>query len=444
MKNIKISWWGILLALTLLWMLSDSFLPKPFTYFSFRDAFVQYTGIISIAAMAVSLYLSVRPKWLDQNLDGLDKVYRLHKWMGITALVSSLLHWWWAKGTKYLVQAGFLQKPSKHKGNVELSGIQEFFTEHRGSAEKLGEIVFYVFLLLIVLALAKRFPYKSFVKTHKILAYVFIFLALHSVILLKYDYWLQPVGIVTALFMLVGVISSVIAIFGGIGASRKAKGHICTLDYFPELSINDIDIQVDEGWEGHKAGQFAFVKSPRKERAHPYTIASAWDPKERKIKFITKALGDYTTTLHDVLKIDEKVTVEGPYGRFTFEDNKDQVWIGGGIGITPFVAKMKQYSLEGNAQNKKVTLFHTTKEYSEKALNLLRETAAQAGIILHIFHDATDGYLTGEKLRNMVPYWKDASVWFCGPGKFGQMLKNDLKANGFDVKHFHQELFQMR
>ncbi len=444
MKNIKISWWGILLVLTLLWMLADSFFPEPFTYFSFRNAFVQYTGVIAIATIAVSLYLAIRPKWLDQKLDGLDKVYRLHKWMGITALVSSLLHWWWAKGTKYLVMAGFLQKPQAHEENVELSGIQNFFLEQRAFAEELGEIMFYIFLVLIVLALVKKFPYKYFVKTHKILAYVFIVLVFHSVVLLKYEYWSQPVGIATALFILVGLISSFFVIFGKIGAGRKATGHICTLDYFPELSSNDIDIQMDEGWPGHQPGQFAFLKSIRKEKAHPYTIASAWNPQERKIKFVKKALGDYTSTLHDVLKIGEKVTIEGPYGNFTFEDNKDQIWIGGGIGITPFIAKMKQYISEGNALNKNITLFHSTKEYSEKAMNLLKGTASQAGITLHIFHDATDGFLTGEKLRNLVPYWKRASVWFCGPSGFARVIKKDLKANGFKNKYFHQELFQMR
>jgi predicted ferric reductase len=35
--------------------------------------------------------------------------------------------------------------------------------------------------------------------------------------------------------------------------------------------------------------------------------------------------------------------VEGPYGCFDFEDGQPhQIWIGAGIGITPFVARMKQ------------------------------------------------------------------------------------------------------
>jgi predicted ferric reductase len=37
------------------------------------------------------------------------------------------------------------------------------------------------------------------------------------------------------------------------------------------------------------------------------------------------------------------VTVEGPYDRFDFEDGKRrQIWVGAGIGITPFIVRMKQ------------------------------------------------------------------------------------------------------
>ncbi len=31
--------------------------------------------------------------WLERHLDGLDKMYRLHKWLGIGALVVGTVHW---------------------------------------------------------------------------------------------------------------------------------------------------------------------------------------------------------------------------------------------------------------------------------------------------------------------------------------------------------------
>nr|WP_274620484.1 ferric reductase-like transmembrane domain-containing protein [Colwellia maritima] len=49
------------------------------------------------------MLLSTRPNWMERPLNGLDKMYRLHKWSGITGLIFSISHWWFAKGTKWMV-----------------------------------------------------------------------------------------------------------------------------------------------------------------------------------------------------------------------------------------------------------------------------------------------------------------------------------------------------
>jgi predicted ferric reductase len=147
--------------------------------------------------------------------------------------------------------------------------------------------------------------------------------------------------------------------------------------------------------------------------------------------------------LPQTLAVGADATVEGPYGRFTFEDGQArQIWIGGGVGITPFIARMKQLAKTPGA--KAIDLIHSTKEVSPEALDLLKADAAQAGIALHVLVDGQDGFLTGERLRKLVPHWKAASVWFCGPAAFGQSLRGDLVANGLTTDRFHQELFNMR
>jgi predicted ferric reductase len=74
----------------------------------------------------------------------------------------------------------------------------------------------------------------------------------------------------------------------------------------------------------------------------------------------------------------------------------------------------------------------------------LRADAQAAGVRLHLVVSQRDGRLSGERLRELVPEWKQASVWFCGPAAFGQALRADLVANGLPAEAFHQELFQMR
>ena len=111
MKRIKVSLLAVLLLLTALWLAADTPVPEPLTYFSFRAVFMQYSGVIGIGLMSVAMLLALRPKWLEPHLDGLDKMYRLHKWLGIAALVVAIVHWWWGKGTKWMVGWGWLEKP---------------------------------------------------------------------------------------------------------------------------------------------------------------------------------------------------------------------------------------------------------------------------------------------------------------------------------------------
>ena len=120
--------------------------------------------------------------------------------------------------------------------------------------------------------------------------------------------------------------------------------------------------------------------------------------------------------------------------------------MGGGIGITPFVARLKEMAQERaqGAHAPEVDLFHTTTELDPEALALLEADAAAAGVHLHVLVDARDGRLTGERLRAAVPDWRTASVWFCGPAGFGTALRTDLLAQGLPAGRFHQELFAMR
>lgn len=449
MKKIKIALGTLLLLLTVLWLLADTFFPQPFTYFSFRQVFLQYSGLISIGTMSISLVLSVRPLRIEKRLGGLDKMYRLHKWLGIAALVSGALHWWWAIGSKWMVGWGWLAAPSRPQGrgtSEGLSSLQQWIIGQRGFAEDIGGWAFYIMLILIVLALIKKFPYHLFVKTHKLLCVAYLMLAWHTIILLKPAYWMQPVGWFTALLLIAGTVSCIIVLLGRIGFNRKAKGHILSVEYYPELRVTETIIKMDEGWAGHQAGQFAFVKSNGSEKPHPYTMASAWNPQKQEITFMTKALGDYTDTLHEVLKVDGKVTIEGPYGQFTFNDQKtNQIWIAGGIGITPFIARMKQMANEEKQTEKiKIDLFHSAKEYTQVAIDKLTADATAAGVRLHIMIDDRDGLLTGEHIREKVPNWKNASIWFSGPVSFYKAIKKDFAKQGFDSQDLHHELFDMR
>ena len=443
MNRIKLSFMVLALFSSGLWLLADTLLPQPLTYFSFRSVFVQFSGWLAMVAMSLAMLLALRPKWLERPLDGLDKMYRLHKWLGISALVLGLLHWWWAKGTKWMVGWGWLVKPPRSGAAPEYTGLEAWLRTQRGLAEELGEWAFYIALVLLVLALVKAFPYRLFRKTHKLLALVYLVLVYHTLVLFKFAYWSQPLGWVMAALLLVGAVAAVLVLTGRIGRRRKVAGTICSVQTYPGVQVVEGSIALQPGWPGHKPGQFAFVTSSRSEGAHPYTIASAWNPQQQQLHFVIKALGDWTGQLQDYLHEGMPVQVEGPYGCFDFTDQQPrQIWIGAGIGITPFIAKMQHRASQPSSQT--IDLFHVTAERDDGALDKLRADAAAAGVNLHIRLSLEEGRLTAEQIRAAVPEWQQASIWFCGPAEFGQALQQDFRRHGLARGRFHQELFNMR
>lgn len=444
MKTLYRWFWGSLILLTAAWLWSDgSDWSTVSGFFQWRDVLTQYSGILGIGVMSFAMILAVRPVVFEPWLGGLDKMYRLHKWLGIAGLVLSIGHWAIAQVPKWLVGWGLLQKPQRGPRPVFPDGsIEQFLQSQRGLAESIGEWAFYAALILMCLALLKRFPYKAFFQTHRLLAIAYLALVWHSLILMKIEYWTTPLAPLMALLMGAGVLAALAVMLRNVAVTRQSIGEVTQITHLADLDVVKVELELHGRWPGHQAGQFAFVTFHKDEGAHPYTISSAWTG-DGRLTFIIKALGDYTQTLPERLKVGEEVTVEGPYGRFDFQGKSHrQIWIGAGIGVTPFIARMK--ALSQAPDGKQIDLFHPTSVYDARAIELLQRDAAAAGVTLHVLWTQRDGRLTADRLCASVPEWQDADVWFCGPAAFGRSLRADLVKRGLPAKVFHQELFEMR
>lgn len=444
--NLRLFWgfWGIFAAL---WLVLNPEIFSASGLFALREHFMQWTGVLALAAMSVAMVLSLRPGMLEARLGGLDKMYRLHKWLGIGVLGLSIAHWLWSEAPKWAVGAGLLAPPQRGPRPEITEPVRAFLMSLRGTAEGLGEWAFYILAALLAIALVKLIPYRLFRYTHRLVPAVYLVLVFHSVVLVDYPMWFTPLGPILGVLLLAGSYAALVSIFSGIGRTRRVSGEIAELNRYAGVRALETVIRLGQGWAGHKAGQFAFVTSDRFEGAHPYTIASAWTPSDPKIAFVTKELGDHTSKLAEKLRIGQKVTVEGPYGCFTFDDGAPrQIWIGAGIGITPFIARLKEMSAAApNAPRPEIDLFHSTREVDDAALERLAADARAANVRLHVLIDARDGHLGGERIRDAVPDWRNASLWFCGPSGFGRALRADFAAQGLAVEErFHQELFELR
>ena len=441
MKNIKLALVFILAGLSLLWWWADPLVVEGNTFFAVRSIAVNYSGVLAMGVMSIAMILALRPVALEPLFGGMDKAYRLHKWLGIAGLSIGVVHWLWAKGTKWAVGWGWLEKPARGPRPEQTVEIFRFFQEQRGLAETIGEWAFYAFVVLAAIALIKRFPYRRFVQTHRVMAAVYLALVVHGVVLLPFTYWASPIGILMAMLMAAGSYAAVLSLAGRIGRTHRTEGRIETVVQHPGNQVLDVGLRLDSTWPGHDAGQFAFVTFDEREGPHPFTISSAWAG-DGRMRFMIKPLGDYTRRLPESLKTGDPVRIEGPYGRFDFGGQEHQIWVAGGIGITPFVARMQARLHEG--EDAPVDLFYSTRAPDEGFIKQLRELAAQAQVKLHVLISGRNARLDADGICQAVPNWKSAGIWFCGPAAFGDTLRATLGARGLDSRRFHQELFDMR
>lgn len=443
MSKITVAFGLSLVATVLLWMSVDTLSPDPLTHIAYKQAFTQFTGVVAIVTMSLCMITSVRFAPLNKALGGLDKVYRLHKWFGVVGIIFSVVHWLARDIASKVVPLVDITKRSKPEFDPASNPIFALFQQNRELAEIAGEYGFYAIVIFVLLALARFIPYHIFRKAHNVIALIFLSLVFHSVVLTKIEYWMTPFGAIYGLIMLLGTLAAIMSLFGRIGQTNKVSGRISQIVKHQDIDAVEATVVVDERWQGHKSGQFAFLTSKRAEGAHPYTIASSWDPESRELTFIIKALGDWTSQLKDWFKIDMPVTVEGPYGQFDFEcAQQRQVWVGAGIGITPFVAKLKERERTGDQSP--VDLFVCATEVSEEIKQRLETRASNANVTLHWYLQSEDKRLSANDIHQRVRKLEDTSVWFCGPSAFGHSLSKGLFKLGLSRSQYHQEMFKFR
>jgi predicted ferric reductase len=405
-----------------------------------RQEGMYLTGLWSIALMSLAMMLSTRPAWLERPLGGLDRIYRLHKWSGILAISVAATHW--------LVEMSddVLKALVGREGRVPKEKYSGLLETLRKLAEDMGEWAIYAVLAMLVLTLWKRFPYRTWRHVHRVMPAFYLMLAFHALMLAPSDYWQQPIGVVLALLLMGGSIASVMSLAGRIGRHRLVAGTIESVTA-NTADVTEVTCRLDVGWKGHRAGQFAFITFDAAEGAHPFTIASA-DRGDRSITFQIKALGDYTRGLARRLQPGQAVRVEGPYGHFDLSRRNPrarQIWIAGGIGVTPFLAWLE--SLQDQADKAPAAdLHYCTRDRDNDSFvpRLEALCAALPAVNLHV-HGARRGeVLTADALKATPGGAKHAEVWFCGPQGLADSLKDGLKNIWGARLRFHQEAFEMR
>ena len=191
-------------------------------------------------------------------------------------------------------------------------------------------------------------------------------------------------------------------------------------------------------------GQFIFLAFGGVDgwQRHPFSVASA--PTQRLLEVSVKAVGDYTRDLHDKLKPGTPAKAAGPFGGFNYRGGgRHQIWIAGGIGVTPFMSWIRALD---DGFDRDVAFFYTVAREPEALYRDEIAAAAAAHPTLHpqVVDSGRDGYLTAEQAASGISGEADVSVYMCGPPAMMTALSKGFRKLGIPAGRIHWEQFNVR
>lgn len=383
--------------------------------------FSQYLGSAALILMGLNQFIATRVWGSEMVFGPLDRIYVLHKWLGIIALIAMGLH--------DIIDA-------------EMNGIRG--GPLAGIAEDVGEVSLYGLMILILASVITFIPYHLWKWSHRVIGVFFILGAFHYFFIEKPFSNFEPLGLYISAFCVLGILSY---LWMSVLRAMAPRGHAYKVDLVRRLgSLTEVVLVPKGRGLKHTAGQFAFlsVKGGGLGEEHPFTLSGA-PAEDRSLRFTIKDLGDYTDRLRREIEPGMDATVSGPFGHFSMPSGRDpQVWIGAGVGITPFLAFAETLKSRDAGP---VKLYYCVRERDDipyaVELEAIAETAGNLEVI--IVNSAEGVRLTaGRIVSDLGGEVSTAHVFFCGPAAMRKALRSGLILKGLKASKFHFEEFEMR
>jgi predicted ferric reductase len=296
------------------------------------------TGTLAWGWMAIAIMIAARPAWLERVTGvPLDRLYAWHKWLGVAAIVLSVVHWFAKPLAAPIIAMMTLEPvPKIAHGGANVSGLAALWGVLRPVATESSIWLTVIAVLLGLAAFVRRIGYGTWFKTHRLFSIIFLLLTLHSIRLMDEADFMTPFGWINIAVTIIGAWYSIRVLFFGAGSGKTVNGTVESVESVG--GVTSLRIKPEKKLD-LKPGMFVFIKTGR-EQKHPFSVAGT-DGKGG-VELLIKALGDYTSETVPALKPGDPVKIEGGWGYFApdFSDAK-QVWAAAGIGIAPFCAWLK-------------------------------------------------------------------------------------------------------
>ncbi|XOU95001.1 MAG: ferric reductase-like transmembrane domain-containing protein [Candidatus Kerfeldbacteria bacterium] len=386
----------------------------------------QIASLFGMTLLSWSMLLSSRLHFVEYMFGGLDKVYAIHKKVSIYGIVLLIVH---------PITLALMNFPDK------IFNLKFFLPTNGQLPLDVGIIGFWLFIILTVITLYIKLTYERWRFTHKFYGLALLFGYFHMLgtpsdtsIYPLLGYWMMAVGGT-------GLAAYIYIQFFYKSLAAKYKYKVSKIVKKSDTYL--VSFEPEGNKMKYNPGQFAYITyfdSEVKKEMHPFSITSHVD--ENELSFAIKILGDYTSSL-DNLKIGDQAEIYGPYGRFSdkLSDDKDLIFIGGGVGVAPFVSMVKDAAKKNNGQW--VSLYYCTKTKNDACLDI--ELTGVLGKIPDSFYinqcSDNQGRLSVDTVMKRVRKIDNTVVFLCGPHQMMNDYQKKLIEQGLKKDNIVMEDF---
>lgn len=385
-------------------------------------------GIFGLALALVAGAASVRLPHFDGLFGGLTRLWKLHHTLAFFGFLLVLFHTW---------LIGFSALPISRDLPAKI-----LFPSLSSTATWLGWLA--VLAMLAFLAPSFKFfghpDYQKWKWLHMAAAPAALLLAFLHV---------RSMAPESGVWWLLGGLAA-----GSVGWRRVGSRLVARRSYTVSAveplarDVVEISLRADGRRLAYKPGQFVYLTpaghelSAGRGEEHPFSLSSA--PQEEMLRLGIKDLGNASHALQS-LTPGARVQVEGPFGSFferTFPD-RGQVWLGGGIGITPIVGAVRSLSHAGVAPAGGVHVFYLadSRERAYYRDALLAATDGTRGLTVTEHYFSREGAMTPEFLARHCPDFATREAYICGPPAMLAHLRRVLRRSGVPGARIRSEEF---
>ncbi|MGP3961295.1 ferredoxin reductase family protein [Nonomuraea sp. 3N208] len=380
----------------------------------FRQSVAELFATTAVILFAAALVLATRARFLEPYFGGLDRMYLAHRRAG---------------------RAGFALLAA------HVATIPWALASPGGTPS--GLIAFAGISLLAALAIGPL-SYGSWRRSHWLIGVFFAISFAHTLLV---DQVTRTAAVPFAI--LIGAYAVGIAAFlytvllARFGRPRFAY-EVQTVRRLTPTTVEVVLCPRGQRRLAFASGQFVFVTFHQYglREPHPFTVSSA--PADPAIRLAIKASGDYTSRLGLTLRAGCRATIEGGYGMLDCRSGgRHQLWIAGGIGITPFLSLLRDMPDE---EDRQITLFYTVRHAHEVLYwdEIRAHSDAHPGLHVHLNVSSESGTLTTDMVLEVAGRDSIADVYMCGPLPMLDSFERGFRDAGLPASSIHFERFSFR